>query len=366
MKATIVVPTIRENSIREFLKLWEPEFDGHNVIIVEDNPRRTFKLPSWVRHVSWEEIDKDLKEKSWIIPRRTGAIRNYGMLLAGRNPTDMIVLLDDDCLPQPDLFLEEHWRALETPGATQPIFDTMFAGQEEEEGYVRPRGYPKNKDTATTMLNHGLWEGIPDLDGETQMQHCNISRWLIWYHSIQVPPSVLFPMSAMNVAFRPELLPAMYQLPMGEGQPYHRFDDIWCGLIMKKACDAMGWSVRSGTPFISHERASDPRRNAELEAPGIIENEKVWKLLHEIDFQDDALVFNPDLEGRLSVMHDELRNLGPYWIECDRASRIWRRLIAERLCEKSLVVETYESPFPACQKCHKGYDAQGYCGCSMI
>jgi hypothetical protein len=324
MKATIVVPTIREDCIRKFLEAWEPEFRAHHVIVVEDNAKKSFRLPDWVWHVSWEEIKSDLREKAWIIPRRSGAIRNYGMLLAADFPKrDMIVLLDDDCLPASgNSLLSEHWMALRSKGSVLPIFDTMFPMEFSVLG-VRPRGYPKDKGPAITMLNHGLWNGVPDLDGETQLKHP--VRCVQWPpHSVQIPIGIQFPMSAMNVAFRPELLPAMYQLPMGQAQPFHRFDDIWCGLIMKKACDAMGWSVRSGSPFIHHTRASDAKRNAELEAPGIIENEKIWREIAAMNTIDDSL------DECVGSIHANLALLGTYWELASYASSLWRGLIAER------------------------------------
>jgi len=320
MRACIVVPTIREQCAKDFLAAWEPEFRDHRVIVVEDNPEKSFALPDWVTHVSWKEIDADLKDDAWIIPRRSAGIRNYGNLVASRIPgLDMIVNLDDDCLPDVPEFLVKHYLALEVTGDVLPMFDTM-----ESLGYpdVLPRGYPKKFPTARTMLNHGLWNGVPDIDGETQLR-TGLRDIRFDPQTRQVPPGTLFPMSAMNIAFRPELLPAMYNLPMGQGQPFHRFDDIWCGLIMKKACDAMGWAVRSGSPCIHHVRASDAKRNAELEAPGIVENERVWQAVAACPVNGDSLAF------ALTDIHLELSRLGSYWEYAYRAAACWRRLIAE-------------------------------------
>jgi hypothetical protein len=325
MNSCIVVPTIREKNAQEFLAAWESEFRTHRVIVVEDNPERTFALPDWVTHVSWKEIDADLKENAWIIPRRTGAIRNYGNLLASRmTGLDMIVNLDDDCMPETSRLLDGHWTALETPGRTLPVFDTMSSLGWPEDGGRKPRGYPKNLARLRTILNHGLWNGVPDIDGETQLKYGSNDIDFDW-HTAQVPLGVLFPMSAMNIAFRPELLPAMYNLPMGEGQPFHRFDDIWCGLIMKKACDAMGWSVRSGAPFVRHVRASDAKRNAELEAPGIVENEWVWKTVAE-RFHVERQTLHATVQDIYSALSDR----GEYWGNADRAAAIWRTLIRSR------------------------------------
>ena len=281
MKAVIVIPTIREECAKKFLEAWKDAFAGHDVIMVEDNPERSFDLPDWVEHVAWKEIDEDLGGDSWIIPRRTGAIRNYGFLLAGRKKPGMIVTLDDDCLPcdSTEDFLSQHWRLLEVPGVDVPVIDTLFAATGTYlDDDIFARGFPKKRYSWKTMVNHGLWNNVPDLDGETQLKHPDL-RVTFSEHSLQVPPGILFPMSSMNVAFRPEALPLMYLLPMGEGQPYDRFDDIWCGWIMKKVCDHLGWSVRSGSPFVYHSRASDAKKNAELEAPGLLMNERLWRLI---------------------------------------------------------------------------------------
>ena len=44
MKAIIVVPTIREAQIQRFLVEWEEEFAPHTVVVIEDNPEKTFRL----------------------------------------------------------------------------------------------------------------------------------------------------------------------------------------------------------------------------------------------------------------------------------------------------------------------------------
>ena len=44
MRAAIVVPTIRENNIISFMAAWGSEFVDHLVIVVEDNPERTFDI----------------------------------------------------------------------------------------------------------------------------------------------------------------------------------------------------------------------------------------------------------------------------------------------------------------------------------
>jgi Reversibly glycosylated polypeptide len=101
MKAAIVVPTIREKNIIDFLSAWSEEFSTHDVVVVEDNPEKSFEIsgPN-IRHFCWSDIDEELGRESWIIPRRTDCIRSFGYLKALDTAPDMIVTLDDDCYPR--------------------------------------------------------------------------------------------------------------------------------------------------------------------------------------------------------------------------------------------------------------------------
>lgn len=323
IRATIVVPSIREREIHRFLDAWSEHFRGHDLIVVEDNPERTFSLPSEVHHVSWREIEADLGDDAWIVPRRTDAVRNYGLLLAGRAQPDLIITLDDDCYPseaqgtEEENFVEAHWRKLGTSGGNLPVLDTMFSA----EAAVRPRGYPKVELELPTMVNHGLWNGVPDLDGETQLRNEEL-RITFPPHSLQVPPGILFPMCGMNLAFRPEALPLVYYLPMGRGQPYHRFADIWCGWILKKVCDRLGWSVRTGAPYVFHSRASDARRNMELESHGLEMNDRLWHLVDDTEITGESPM--DCLESLYRAICERIG--GEYWESCARAARTWCRL----------------------------------------
>jgi reversibly glycosylated polypeptide/UDP-arabinopyranose mutase len=136
---------------------------------------------------------------------------------------------------------------------------------------------------------------------------------------MQVPIGILFPMCGMNLSFRPEALPLVYYLPMGQGQPYHRFADIWCGWILKKVCDHLRWSVRSGAPFVFHSRASNAARNAELESHGLSMNDSLWRLMHETEIEGETARECLDSLYRRIVESID----GTYWSNCARAARVW-------------------------------------------
>jgi hypothetical protein len=72
-----------------------------------------------------------------------------------------------------------------------------------------------------------------------------------------------------------------------------RFDDIWSGLVVKKICDRMGYSIINGKPLCRHNKA--PRstfKDIMLEAPGLEANETLHKLIHSVDLVSDDIYVN--------------------------------------------------------------------------
>ena len=314
MKAIVVVPTIREECIREFLKAWETEFASHGVFVVEDNPEATFDISSDnVKHFSWQDIDRDLGENAWIIPRRTDCVRSYGYFKAWEAGADVIITLDDDCYPLRAGFVSEHLSAVTGDGA-----DDAWASTGE--GLV-PRGMPyfNRSRKWPCMLNHGLWSNVPDYDAATQMVS---SRLDLKFEPVEqtVPAGRYFPMCGMNVAFRRELAPAMYFMLMGRDYEYDRFGDIWAGIMAKKVCDHLGFAVKSGKPIIEHRRASNVWANLRKEVPGLPVNEELWEKV-------DAVKLN---QGTAKECYREiaqsLEMSGEYWSKLKPAMTIWAEL----------------------------------------
>jgi len=64
MQITLVIPTIRENSILRFLNEWNKIFEKEmvNLIVIEDNPQKTFniKKDSYKQEETLEEVKKNL------------------------------------------------------------------------------------------------------------------------------------------------------------------------------------------------------------------------------------------------------------------------------------------------------------------
>lgn len=339
MKCTIVVPTIREDSIKEFLSAWGKPFASAHLIVIEDNPTRTFDLRgfSHVMHYSWEDIDRELGSVSWIIPRRTDCIRSYGFLKAYHDHPDMVITLDDDCYPVDDgsQFIEQHWKALKQGVKSE-------AWQETGEG-VPTRGIPyfHRQREWPCMLNHGLWDQVPDFDAPTQLVQARFPRMFTPVNQ-PIPVGRYFPMCGMNIAFWPEVIPALYFLLMGKGYEYDRFGDIWSGIILKKICDHLGYAIRSGEPLIVHKRASNVWANLRKEAPGLEVNEEFWKGIDRIRLSGGTF-----LECYQEIA-THLPFGGEYWTRLKEAMFEWTQLFdpntTTQMCDH---MDISVAPFPS-------------------
>lgn len=323
-KIAVVVPTIREKSIKKFLIAWEKEFKNLNMIVIEDNPTKTFNLPRWINHYSWKEIDIELNKNSWIIPRRSAAIRSFGFLKAWQTKLPYIITLDDDCLPEKRFknkgFMKEIITALEKKWDADQWTSTM-------EGNIYPRGYPYGirKDLQKTWIHQGMWSNIPDIDGITQKKYPNF-RTKPFNAIKKIPKNSFFPMSAANLAFRREILPSLYFLLMGQSVrggkwQFERFDDVWAGLFCKKICDHLGFAVSCGFPSVHHDRASNVDENLRKEKKGIAANEWLWKKIEAIPLTKKTVKEN------YLEFADKIAPLGSYWKTLSEAMRIWISLL---------------------------------------
>jgi len=279
---TLVIPSVREHCLFDFLKSWHTCGDWDNIIVIEDNPERTFNInpgpagnncvrPWNLEHYSWKEIENRLGENSWIISRRDSAIRCFGFLMAYESGADYIFTLDDDCWPGEERFCEGHIKNLKnTPQWTESIPET------------RTRGLPYQhtgnmKNVAASM---GLWTGNPDFDAIQEFGQ--LPEVKIPNQNRIVPFGQYFPFCGMNFCIIKEMAVASYFPIMGQHSPYGRFDDIWFGIIFKKVADHLGYSVSVGKPTIHHTKASNRYKNLIKEAPGISANEYFWRIIDGI------------------------------------------------------------------------------------
>lgn len=334
MKAIIVIPTIRDLS---FLEEWRDEFAPHKIIVCEDHPEKQIDLPKGfdIDHYSWKEMDAELGTSSWIIPRFNASVRSLGYWKAWQENPDMIVTIDDDCYPLPAKegngrhapFIEKHWENLQQKATLGWELTAEF----------HTRGFPYEvRNRAPVVVSHGLWCGVPDLDAPTQLVRPELEVPADPGVKI-MPRGTYFPMSGMNLAFRPEIAPAMYFLIMGRDWPFDRFDDIWAGVMVKKVCDHLNLAMCSGEPCVHHRRASNVFSNLKKEAAGIEANEYFWEAVDKVRLESDNVV------GCYRELSEKLPLEGEYWYKLREAMMLWADLFsgaAPKRAAKPLVAAT--------------------------
>lgn len=325
----LVVPSIRENSFKRFISAWKPTglFDRVDLILMEDNPEKTFTVDPYVTgghtHLCWSDIDRH----SWslIIPRRSDTVRSFAYWWAWSRGYEYLMTLDDDCYPEPGY--EELDRLHVQMLDRTRWFNTL--------NNVRPRGTPyKNLGRRQVYINHGLWTNVLDYDAPQQL--VNPIEETFTHDNRIVPHRAYFSFCGMNAMWRRQAIVLSYHLLMGQRMttlgenildplPFDRFGDIWCGIISKKICDHLGWSVSSGTPYIHHDRASDPFANLRKEANGIGVNETFWEKIDEISLSGyrNAIDCYSTIGEKISKWDGEFES---YWRLLGSAMVIWAEL----------------------------------------
>jgi len=280
--AHLVVPTNRPENIKRFLDAWVGCgncWSGIHVVYDMEGlkpelfpPKKIFDTP--IHCYSWADIPP-----AGPFSRKDSAVRSFGYLQAYNAGAEYVVTLDDDCMPltAPFTFMYQHLTNL----CGTPRWESSIPGE-------HVRGVPYvNKGLMKCDVSMGLWTEVADLSSPVQLARRLEKRTLELPlpKGTRVMPSHQFaPMCGMNLAFTRRAVPLMLCAPMGAGQPYARFDDIWCGLLAQRVMAHLGWSWTVGEPHVKHERASDAIKNLVKEAPGIEANERYWEVIADLNF----------------------------------------------------------------------------------
>ena len=105
----------------------------------------------------------------------------------------------------------------------------------------------------------------------------------------------------MNLAFRREIIPAFYQLPMDDN-PWKigRFDDIWSGFFVKKVADVLNKWIITGYPLCIHNKSKrNGFKDLIAEANGLEINEILWKVLKDLNVDGNDFL---DVYGKIVKM----------------------------------------------------------------
>jgi hypothetical protein len=260
VKIAVVVPTIRPDSMKRFLKAWQPLFDKHNVKVIKVEDGKS----GFANRVSAKKI---MGEYADCLSYFNAGIRNLGFAYVAKYlpEVEYIISLDDDVKPIGDP-IQDHINAL---NKRVPI-SWMSPASEYTRGF--PYGV---RDEAEVVVSHGVWEGVADWDASTQLVRGNNNYPPLQFHKGPIPKGIYFPMCFMNIAFKRKMLPYVYLSPWVLG--IKRFEDIFTGIVSKREIDKHGWAVVTGYSRVHHERASNVFKSLKHEAHAIELNETFWQ-----------------------------------------------------------------------------------------
>jgi hypothetical protein len=263
------------------------------------------------RREEWYD-DHGISEYGHVVPAASHAETSFGLLYIWANDFDYGFFIDDDTLPHEEFdFFGRHMRNLDYDGVVEEVssdenwVNVLYQNFEEHSLY--PRGYPyaamdETVETGTTevadvVASQGLWTNVPDLDavrilmdGDLQGQAQTRTSTADYTNDFVAAEGDYLTVCSMNLAFEREIIPAFYQLPMDENKwDVGRFDDIWSGLFLKRACDVLGKTIYNGYPLCEHNKA--PRSTFDdlnNEVPGLELNEHLWEIVDDTATDADS------------------------------------------------------------------------------
>ncbi|WP_136589988.1 alpha-1 4-glucan-protein synthase [Salinigranum halophilum] len=299
------------------------------------------------RREEWFEAH-GVSEFSHLVPAASHAQTSFGLLYLWANDFAYGVFIDDDTLPHEEWdFFGRHMANLAFEGEVESVrsdehwVNVLYQAFDDHGLY--PRGYPYAAmdetvergvtDVDYVVASQGLWTNVPDLDavrilmdGDLQGQAQTRTTRDHFTGDFVADPGQYLTVCSMNLAFRREVVPAFYQLPMDDNAwDVGRFDDIWSGVFLKRAADLLGHDVLSGFPLCEHNKAPRPTfDDLNNEVPGLELNEHLWEYVDEVG--DDATSYAEAFRAmadRLAEGDFSDLNNGAFLNHCGEYMRDW-------------------------------------------
>lgn len=359
----VVVPTIREyECMREYVtNAREHGFDTDRlfVVLVTEEFCDTDEMAAMLDDLGVDGAvfdgtareawfaEQGVSEYAHLIPAASHAQTSFGLLYMWANERfDYGVFIDDDTLPHADEdFFGTHLENLAYEGEieSRASDESWVNVLDDADANLYPRGYPyaamdEDQTVETTEIDdvvasQGLWTNVPDLDavrilmdGDLQGQAQSRTSADDFGEDFVAAEGQYLTVCSMNLAFRREVIPAFYQLPMDDNRwDVGRFDDIWSGLFLKRACDVLGKQVYNGGPLCEHNKA--PRStfdDLQNEVAGLELNEHVWEVIH--DAGADATTYHDAFAAMADALAEgefESWNNGEFLNYCGAHMRDW-------------------------------------------
>lgn len=315
MKACVVFCTIRKtDSFRQYAK----NFSGHNhnpdIIIIDEQgdtrPLIKKELEGFVIEFYGQRERQEWFKKnnvnSQVVPAKTTDVIGFSLLVAYPRNYDMVLFMDDDTYPLHSDFIGEHWKSLATREMSVVSSKNRWVNPHP---FVYPRGYPYSVRNLMSLsgyyertgyrkgavLNMGLWDKVPDLNAIDYLYFGSLKGLYEDPYHEQIPNDSyilghdsFMPLSRMNISFKPEIIPAFYQLT-GDEYGVGRYGDVFSGLFLMKIAAHLGDNISYGQPVCLHDK--EPRdvfKDIKSEVEAIKLNEKMWQVLDKIELLGDS------------------------------------------------------------------------------
>jgi hypothetical protein len=365
----VVVPTIREyECVRAYVEnAREHGFDTDRLfflLVTEDfcdagemeRMLEDLEVAGAVYDASAREqwyADNGVAEYDHVVPAASHAETSFGLLYTWANPRyELGFFVDDDTLPHPGFdFFGRHLANLGYEGEVESVAsdeDWVNVLYQSYDGDLYPRGYPyaamdETVETGTATVeagevvaSQGLWTNVPDLDavrilmdGDLQGQAQTRTDADDFERDFVAERGNYLTVCSMNLAFRREVVPAFYQFPMDDNEwDVGRFDDIWSGVTLKRACDVLDRRIYNGFPLCEHNKA--PRSTFDdltNEVHGLELNEHYYEVVDDVGGDADTwagvarAMADALAEGNFSEYNNGafLNHCGEYmrdWLDC--------------------------------------------------
>ena len=290
-----------------------------------------------------------------IIPENSDNRRNVAYLRALEEGADVVISVDDDNFPVPDVdFVDEHLhvgRKLTLPEAVGynnwynlcDLLEPKIPG-------LYPRGFPywaRHKDTGrvkgTTTgqvgINVGLWKGDPDTDAIGRLYcapHIKGDRGI----AVMLGTEVRSPINTQNTGLSRQVMAVYYYIRMGDklcGMYLDRFGDIFSGYFAQACVAAVGERIRIGSPVADHRR-NQHNLLVDLyhELAGIMVLEDLSRFLVDVQLPHDSYLsayraLSAELEGFTDnaegfIWQPETKK---YFHKIGSYMRIWADVVAD-------------------------------------
>ncbi len=346
-KSLVIIPTVRNPSvISDYAANIELHgFDKkslHFLIVTEDNAEKSeYKRKLDESGLSGEIFGATERERFMgengiseyldIIPRKSHAETSFGLIyLLIHREFEYGFFIDDDTKPVAEFdYFGGHLGNLafkgevDSAGSEKGWLNVLYQSFSRHGLY--PRGYPYSVmgektsvsrigvSEGSVFISHGLWTNVPDLDairilmdGDLNGQARTRLRREDFTGNFVAEKGSFQTVCSMNLAFRREIIPAFYQMPMDDN-PYRvgRFDDIWSGFVAKAVLDRIGGLIMNGYPLCEHNKA--PRstfKDVASESPGYESNEFFAETIRNTSFS------SADVQGLTEEIADKLEKDG--------------------------------------------------------